>query len=482
VPYDDAIIFNTESCTIFAVHAETGKMLWSYWLGDPLMSTPTVAGGKVYTVYPARGSGGGAALPANQPETPTGSQLVAGSDDKSESPDDDASPDAFTKKGSLLKAFDVDDKDVPQLPKKSRAPAPYVAICLDAMTGKILWQRWVDGDCMSAPVAVGEEVYITTLPGTVYKFRQTDGEILSARRERATSAPVIVAGGLYYTKRIDDEDGEGTAREAIAIADQQTATVRVLANQRDAPYLDRAVQEKAASAVEANTFEQGNGIFGGFGGGFSGGGNLQGPADGEVQNSAPGDEPSDPPEDGTAAFDVNPFGVSPADNAPENLGNGGLDALAVQQQGAARNIGQGNVSMLQGYQGSRVLNWGRRNYNVMGDELVCTSAHSGKAQWRCPLSGDLKKVGGSLAAAPVPAGDHLLLATLEGNVLRVDPKTGKVHHRYEIGSPMRFSPAVDGGRIYVGTQDGRVVCIDTGDASVTGWPMWGGNAAHTGAN
>ncbi len=38
---DDIIVFNTESCTIFALDMKTGKNLWSYFLGDPLTSTPT---------------------------------------------------------------------------------------------------------------------------------------------------------------------------------------------------------------------------------------------------------------------------------------------------------------------------------------------------------------------------------------------------------------------------------------------------------
>ena len=50
---DDVVVFNTESCTIFAVHADTGEMLWSHYLGDPLLSTPSIAHGKVFTAYPA---------------------------------------------------------------------------------------------------------------------------------------------------------------------------------------------------------------------------------------------------------------------------------------------------------------------------------------------------------------------------------------------------------------------------------------------
>lgn len=49
-----------------------------------------------------------------------------------------------------------------------------------------------------------------------------------------------------------------------------------------------------------------------------------------------------------------------------------------------------------------------------------------------------------------------------------------------IGSPIRSQPVVDDGWIYVGTEDGKLVAIDTKDPSVTGWPTWGGNAQRTG--
>ena len=46
---DDVVVFNTESCTLFSLDANTGKHLWSYYLGDPLTSTPTIGNGRVYT-------------------------------------------------------------------------------------------------------------------------------------------------------------------------------------------------------------------------------------------------------------------------------------------------------------------------------------------------------------------------------------------------------------------------------------------------
>ena len=50
------VAFNTESCTLFVTDARTGRMLWSKWLGDPLMSQPAIADGKIFMAFPASGS------------------------------------------------------------------------------------------------------------------------------------------------------------------------------------------------------------------------------------------------------------------------------------------------------------------------------------------------------------------------------------------------------------------------------------------
>jgi hypothetical protein len=51
--------------------------------------------------------------------------------------------------------------------------------------------------------------------------------------------------------------------------------------------------------------------------------------------------------------------------------------------------------------------------------------------------------------------------------------------RYAVGANVRFAPSIMDGRIYLGTQDGKVVCIDTADRAITGWPTWGGDPAHS---
>lgn len=51
--YDEGrVVFNTESCTLFVMDAETGKKLWFKFLGDPTLSQPAVAGGLVYASHP----------------------------------------------------------------------------------------------------------------------------------------------------------------------------------------------------------------------------------------------------------------------------------------------------------------------------------------------------------------------------------------------------------------------------------------------
>jgi outer membrane protein assembly factor BamB len=72
------------------------------------------------------------------------------------------------------------------------------------------------------------------------------------------------------------------------------------------------------------------------------------------------------------------------------------------------------------------------------------------------------------------------LKSSSGEILQMDPDDGKIIRRYKVGQPIHFQPATDGGTIYVGTEHGEVLCIDTGDKKFTGWPCWGANAAHTG--
>jgi outer membrane protein assembly factor BamB len=387
-------VFNTESCTLFAVDADTGKHLWSHWLGDPLTSTPTIAGGVVFTSYPARGGGGANnANPAQNVKEPAKPEK----DDKVPPAKEDKVPAA----GEVKKA----------------PPCSHVLVALDLKTGKILWQRWLESDVMSAPVAVEKELYFTSFGGVVYRLNQKDGAILSAVRTRATSAPVVVGDEVFFSRRTDKAGAECPVEANVAM-DPKSGGQRVSGGSRNAVYLDQKVQRVNAFAMKNAALDAGNGF--------------------------------------------------------------GAGAPAQANPGAAwANVGYGNVSSMQAFQGSRVLHMGGRNYSCMGDAIVCNDPKTGKELWSHKLEGDLKKDGGFLGAPPAAAGGHLIATTLKGDVLRLGPD-GKVVKTWETKSPTRFQPAVEGGRIYIGTQDGKLICIDTGDKTLTGWTCWGGNPQHTG--
>ncbi len=332
-------------------------------------------------------------------------------------------------------------------------PPTHVLACFDLKSGKLLWQRWIDSDVMTTSVAVENELYVTSLGGAIYRFNQADGAILSVRNVRATSAPVIAGDDIYFTRRADDGPGK-KAEEAIVKADRRSANEKFVAARKSAPHLDAVVQASSEFNKKSLELGAGNGIGGG---GFGGGGAFA------VADDEKGDK-----DDAKA-------GAGGDAKATKNGDVADVEPLSP----AAANIGLDNVSALQSFQGSRIVNAGGMNFNCMGDQVLCTDAGTGKVAWSLKLDGDLQKEGGYLAAPPAAAGGQIFVATLKGEVLQLEPANGTIVKRYPVGAPLRFQPTIQDGRIYVGTQDGQIVCIDTGDKTFTGWATWGGNAAHT---
>ncbi len=393
----DSILFNSESCTIFALDATKGTLRWAHYMGDPMMSAPCIADGRVFTVYPA------APQEVEHILVPAAKQEIA----------------------------------------KGLQPT-YIVACLDAQSGKVAWRRWIDGDCIAAPVAEGNELHLAAMPGTLYRFRAGDGAILGAWHARATSAPVMADDIVFFTRRTDVPGSAPT--EAIVGFSRASSLVTLVALNRPAPYLDRVIQESSAATISANRAESLNGIGGGFGGGFN-----SVPDHISLADASGATLPE--PRDEAATQDAPAAAESPA--VP-------LDPLAAQQQKAADNLGLGNVSTLQAFQGSRILHIAGRNYNCMGSELLCSSAKTGERLWSLKLPGDLKKLGGHLAAPPVWSDGHLFVAAVVGDVLQIGAISGAVKARHEVGSELRYPPVVAEGRLYVGTQDGKVVCIKIG--------------------
>jgi outer membrane protein assembly factor BamB len=363
---DGIIVFNTESCTIFACDLVTGKQIWSWYLGDPLMSMPTIANGIVYTSYPANYEG-----------------------------------------TAVQTAKDSANKQLSIFPS-------HVLIALDLKTGNILWQKWIDSDIMSAPVAKDNLLYVTTFSGALYKIKQKTGDILEAKAMRATSAPVFDRNNELIVSRRTDKAGDSVASEGIMLRGMSNGGYIY---KKEARYLDNKVQVVSGLKAEATKMDAGNG--------FSSG-------------------------------------------APSSA----------NWKAADMNIGQSNVASLQSFQGSRSIYNNGNLYNTMGDEIVCTDS-TGKVKWKYALDGDLDKQGGFMGTPPIYANGHIIIATLSGEVLIMDAKTGKIIKKYVINDPVRYQPIVEKGWIYVTTDNSKLYAINTGNPAISGWNMWGGNAART---
>jgi hypothetical protein len=90
------------------------------------------------------------------------------------------------------------------------------------------------------------------------------------------------------------------------------------------------------------------------------------------------------------------------------------------------------------------------------DQLVsCDPANKLAADWKLPLGGV------SLAGAPFAWKDQLLVALRDGQVWRVDPKTGEKLAGIHLGQPLSFGPRSLGEAILVGTLDGSLLSIQS---------------------
>ncbi|MBI3143380.1 MAG: PQQ-binding-like beta-propeller repeat protein [Bacteroidetes bacterium] len=139
--FEGYILLITESCTLYLIDGQTGELAWSKWLSPYLLSSPTVANGKVYTVY----------------------------------------------KNDITEAQNTEKE--------------FVLACFDLKTGNILWQKWVNGEGLSSPVVYGGSVFLSTQKGSLYQFESSQGTLIKELPIDAVSAPTIDPTGIYISIR-----------------------------------------------------------------------------------------------------------------------------------------------------------------------------------------------------------------------------------------------------------------------------------------
>jgi outer membrane protein assembly factor BamB len=144
---DGVLLINTQSCTLYAIEASSGKLLWSKWLGPNIYSTPTAFDGMVYTVYPR-----------------------------------------------VLQRYDL----------VKHGLNPFVLVAFHLKTGEIMWQKGLDSDVVASPVAAPNGLYLTTVSGNLYRFNPKTGHLLAKENTGSISPPTLYDGKLASANLLEE--------------------------------------------------------------------------------------------------------------------------------------------------------------------------------------------------------------------------------------------------------------------------------------
>ena len=112
--------------------------------------------------------------------------------------------------------------------------------------------------------------------------------------------------------------------------------------------------------------------------------------------------------------------------------------------------------------------------------------HSGVTQQQLKLPLKMiweKQIGWSTSQAIAVAG-RLYLGRWDGDVLCLDQKTGNTLWSYQTDGPVLFSACIDGGRVFIGSEDEHIYCLSADGKLLwkhkTGGPIWSSPVAASG--
>jgi hypothetical protein len=145
---------------------------------------------------------------------------------------------------------------------------------------------------------------------------------------------------------------------------------------------------------------------------------------------------------------------------------------------ANQNVGVNTVVGGWAYQGSRAAHDATSLYNAQGRNLNAISAREGISLWQATVVGKNIVQTGQVFSPPSLGQDFMYLSSGQGVLASVRKKDGQLGFAYAFDTPMVFQPALALGNVYVGTADGRLICVKTGSPDADGWYAWGGNAQH----
>ncbi|HEY3585941.1 MAG TPA: PQQ-binding-like beta-propeller repeat protein, partial [Myxococcaceae bacterium] len=300
--------------------------------------------------------------------------------------------------------------------------------CFDLRTGHESWKQPIEGEIITAPVLAEGHVHFATLEGTLYRVRQEDGHVDWQEPRNATSSPVVWEGQCYFSQREAVPEGDPARggvyqSEHLAARHLKDAAFRQYrATSRKADYLDHIKRMRGSPRYAASAGK-----------------------DAEV-------------------------------------GFGHAKGSAKMHQAMA-NLGHAQVHSVWAYQGSKPFVSRGRLFAAHGDTVSAADPRSDQVFWKKALGlapGGGEELLDSPLTPPAIVNGKLFFGSVHGAVHCLSAETGEELWSVPVGEPVIFQPAVAGGRVYVGTDSGTLVCFETGDPGDDRWLMWGADAAHNG--
>ena len=89
-----------------------------------------------------------------------------------------------------------------------------------------------------------------------------------------------------------------------------------------------------------------------------------------------------------------------------------------------------------------------------GGQVMAITRNDGKIQWTAKLPGS------GTWSGPVLAGNRLWLTSSKGQLASVEATSGKVASTQDLGSPIYIAPVVAGGRMYVLTDNAKLLAFN----------------------
>jgi outer membrane protein assembly factor BamB len=92
-------------------------------------------------------------------------------------------------------------------------------------------------------------------------------------------------------------------------------------------------------------------------------------------------------------------------------------------------------------------------------QVICAAREGGQVYWIRDLNQGLKKKQRAVWSSPILASNRLITVSDKGQAVAINPKTGAVERRLNLGADALIGPIAVNGTLFVVTQGAQLIAI-----------------------